>query len=271
MGTLIDLTGKQFGRLHVICRVGRDKHRHVMWKCRCDCGQICFVAGDNIKCGNTKSCGCLSKELSSRRGKKQKTHGMTNSRLYNIYNGVKERCYNKNCPSYKNYGGRGIIMCDEWLDKDNGFVNFRNWSIQNGYIDKLTIDRINNNGNYEPNNCRWVTRKEQQNNRRCNTLLTYKGETKSIAQWSEQLGVNHMTLRGRLARGWSVEKTLTTKPIIPNKICQYNSVTYNNETYKLTEWAKRVNIDYNVLRLRIQRGWDIEKALTTPVRKKNQK
>lgn len=270
MGALIDLIGRKFGRLTVVSCAGRDKYKHILWECRCCCGKTCFVTGDNLKCGNTRSCGCLSRELSAERAKKQKTHGMTNSRLYGIYNNMKQRCCDKNNRSYKRYGGRGITVCDEWLSNNNGFINFYNWAMENGYQDNLSIDRINNDGNYEPSNCRWVTMLEQANNRRDNRYITYNGETKNIAQWSEQLGVNHMTLRGRLARGWSVEKTLTTKPS-PKNTHQYNSITYNGKTYKLTEWAKRVNIDYNVLRLRLQRGWSIENTLTTPVRKKNQK
>lgn len=122
---------------------------------------------------------------------------------------MKERCNNPNNPAYKNYGGRGIRICDEWL-KD--YKVFKKWAIENGYTDDLTIDRIDNNGNYEPNNCRWVSNKVQANNRRSNVLITYKGKTQNIKQWALELGINYKTLHRRLTvYKWSIEKALTQK------------------------------------------------------------
>lgn len=171
MGKLQDLTGKRFNRLTVIKRT-ENKGKRVMWICKCDCGKICTVQGNNLKNGNTKSCGCYKKENSAKLLHK---HGKKNSRLYSIYHGMKKRCYNKNSHNYFNYGGRGIKICQDWLDD---FMNFYNWSIQNGYNDNLSIDRINNNGNYCPENCRWTSRTVQNINQR--TRKDNKTGTKGI-------------------------------------------------------------------------------------------
>ena len=132
--------------------------------------------------------------------------GRKNSRIYRIYYDMKSRCYNSNVPHYKNYGGRGIVICDEWL-KD--FEEFHNWAMSHGYRDNLTIDRIDVNGNYEPNNCRWVSIKEQANNTRANHLVTIDGITKNLTQWSEFYNINVKTVRDRLKRGWNVMEALT--------------------------------------------------------------
>lgn len=125
---------------------------------------------------------------------------------------MKSRCYNKNDKRYKDYGGRGIIVCDEWLDKENGFMNFYQWAMASGYKDNLTIDRIDNNGNYKPNNCRWATDKEQSRNRRSNHLIKYKNETHCIAEWAEKLNIKQTVLIQRIyTYKWSIEKALTTK------------------------------------------------------------
>ena len=116
-----------------------------------------------------------------------------------------ERCYCENHQQFKDYGGRGIIICDEWK---NDFNSFYEWALNNGYQDNLTIDRINNNGNYEPENCKWSTRKEQSNNQRTNRLLTYNNKTQTVSQWAEEVGLNKHTLQTRISRGWSVEDAL---------------------------------------------------------------
>ena len=145
-----DLTNKKFGRWTVLERVP-NKNGAVYWKCKCDCGVIKEVKSSNLKLGNSKSCGCLSRELSSER---MKIHGGRKTRLYEIWYNMRQRCYNSNIESYKNYGGRGIIVCDEWK---NDFVSFRNWALSNGYTESLTLDRIDVNKNYYPENCRWVS------------------------------------------------------------------------------------------------------------------
>lgn len=137
-----------------------------------------------------------------------------NKRLYDIYTTMKQRCYNKNHKKYKHYGGRGIKVCSEWLES---YSNFYEWAINNGYSDNLTLDRIDTNGNYEPNNCRWATQKEQQNNKRTNTNITYNGETHNLKQWAEIKGINYKALWKRLHDGWSVERALTTPQKARNK------------------------------------------------------
>ena len=147
----------------------------------------------------------LTKIKDKNNGKFIKKHGMKNTKIYRIWCSMKERCNNKNNKSYKNYGGRGIKVCDEWLEN---FISFYNWAIKNGYKEGLTIDRINNNGIYEPSNCRWITRKEQNRNYRKNHLLTYKGETLCLADMADKYGINRGTLLYRLKKGKTIEEAL---------------------------------------------------------------
>ena len=195
----IDLTNQKFGKLKVLYRLKYSKTAHTyLWLCQCDCGNIIEVSGNNLRSGHTKSCGCLKLE-------KQITHNLSKTRLYSIYNNMKARCYNPKNPYFYNYGGRGISICDEWL---NDFCSFYNWAVNNGYDSSLFIDRINNNGNYEPNNCRWVTPKENSNNKRNNKYILYKGETHTIAQWAEILEINAHTLRNRMYRNLTFEQAI---------------------------------------------------------------
>lgn len=166
MGKMIDITGKVFGRLTVIGPAPKpenSKSTHRFWLCQCICQNVVVVNGSKLRNGQTQSCGCLQKERASQAST---THGLSNSKLNKIYFAMKHRCYNPNSDSYKNYGARGIKICSEWLDKENGFINFYNWSMLHGYKEGLTIDRISNDGNYEPSNCRWETRTIQSFNQR---------------------------------------------------------------------------------------------------------
>ena len=206
MKKVIDLTEKKFGKLTVV-RQEYIKNRHLYWFCKCDCGNECVVKGDKIKSGHTKSCGCLKKEKLIERNTR---HRDTSTRLYAIWAGIISRCHNPNRQKAKrDYQDRGIIVCKEWHD----FQCFKKWSLANGYEESLTIDRIDNNRNYEPSNCRWATAKVQGNNKRNNRNITYKGETHTIAQWSEIIGIKYGTLYHRLLKfGWPLETALTTLP-----------------------------------------------------------
>ena len=160
MSKINDLTGKRFGRLTVIKYYGSNKNGKSLWLCKCKCGNNKIVLGNSLVTSLTKSCGCYNKEHSK---KIHSTHNMSYSKLYKVWQGMKTRCYNPKFIYYNNYGGRGIKICDEWL---NDFGKFYDWTINNGYKEGLTIDRINNDGNYEPSNCRWITRAEQNRNQR---------------------------------------------------------------------------------------------------------
>lgn len=200
MAKFIDLTGQRFGRLVVIERAANGKYGDAMWLCQCDCGNKKVVRGGDLRRGSAISCTCLQREESSKR---LKTHGMSRTRLYRIRRKIIDRCYNQKHPHYHRYGGRGITLCEEWL---NDFLSFYNWSMANGYADNLTIDRIDNDKGYSPENCRWATEKEQHNNTSQNHLITMNGKTQNVTQWCEELGVNRAYVYRRLKKGWSPEK-----------------------------------------------------------------
>lgn len=203
-----DYIGSKYGRLTIVSYDTKKGSSHYV-NCKCECGNTKSIRLSRLKSGETKSCGCIRKELFQVNRQGNIIHGQSDTRLHSIYRSMKARCYKEHHRSYSHYGGRGIKICDEWLDD---FMNFYNWAYDNGYDDTLTIDRIDNNGNYEPNNCRWITEAEQHNNTSRNINITYNGETKTLKQWSEIKGINYSTLVNRYKRGWSV-KDMLTKPV----------------------------------------------------------
>lgn len=203
------LVGKRFGRLTVIQEI-KEGRKIVFCLCLCDCGKIKKVRVASIKSGQTKSCGCLvvekAKEIQSRCFYK---HGLTKTRIHKIWTQIKQRCFNKKAPFYKNYGGRGICMYAEWK---NNFLLFYDWALKNGYQDNLTIDRIDVNGNYEPSNCRWITMLEQTKNTRKSVFIIYKGERKIASDWAKTIGVDRNILYRRKRMGWS-DKDIIETPV----------------------------------------------------------
>jgi len=198
--------GDKFNRLTAVKFDHRDKWRGQYWLFRCNCENEKVISSSRVITGRTKSCGCLQRETARDLGNKNKTHKSTGTKIYGIWQAMKARCNNQHTLAYKNYGGRGIKVCKRW-------EKFENFYKDMGEAPKgMSIDRIDNNGNYEPKNCRWATRVEQANNTRSNHLLTYKGKTQNIAQWAKEIGISYFTLKSRIILyKWSVEKALTTK------------------------------------------------------------
>lgn len=194
-----DMIGKRYGRLIVISQASNNKNKTIEFDCICDCGNKCKANKYRLLNGQKQSCGCLHKEQLTERNKntaKYKGESSTEyDRILRIYGAMKHRCYNKNDERYNDYGGRGIIICDEWL---NDYFKFKEWALNNGYKDNLSIDRVNVNGNYEPSNCRWCTQKEQMNNTRVNKMLEYKGRTQTLSEWCDELKLNYFRVKARL-------------------------------------------------------------------------
>jgi len=205
MGKYIDITGQRYGRLTVLRRNGSSPSKKALWECVCDCGNVVTVFSTNLRKGTTQSCGCYCRE-------RHTIHGEYKSRLYQIWHGMMQRCTSPNNKKYDDYGGRGISVCDEWHD----FAKFREWAMANGYDEsaeqwKCTLDRRDNDGNYCPENCRWVDMMEQGQNKRNNVVLTHRGESLTLSEWSRKLGIGYNTLHARIFRhGWSVDLALST-------------------------------------------------------------
>ena len=205
----IDLSGQRFERLLVIKQAERIKPKVTRWHCVCDCGKEVTVDTRHLRHNGTKSCGCLKSEVS---GNINKTHGLTDSKEYKIWCGMKRRCYNKNERSYKNYGARGITVCKEWID------SFENFLFDMGKCpDGFSIERKDVNGQYCKENCVWIPLVDQGANRTSNVLITFDGMTKTVSEWARFVGLKPFTLQARLSSGrWTIEKAITTKKLMPN-------------------------------------------------------
>lgn len=234
--------GMRFGSLVVI-----DADRKHYWKCKCDCGKEKVIYRSSLVLGKSKSCGCMA-------GKKNRTHGLTKTRTFGIWMHMKARCYRKTCSDYPNWGGRGISVCDRWR---NSFENFI--ADMGECPEGMSIDRIDNSGNYEPGNCRWANHFQQKRNTRANVLIEFNGQSKTAGEWSEIVGIHGKTISNRLRCGWSVEDALNVKPGIG--ICE-KLIYFNGERGSLKHHAKVSGIPYGTVFTRISRGWSIERALT---------
>ena len=206
----LNIIGEKYNKLLVIEEAEPIKNNRMV-KCLCDCGNTSVINVSNLRANRIISCGCHKRnQIISR----NTTHNQRHTKLYEVWKSIKQRCYNQNNASYHNYGARGITMCDEWL---NSFEKFYEWSYSNGYSTekqndekhKLTIDRIDVNGNYEPSNCRWVDRKTQSNNTRTTKLITINNETHCLADWLKILNVNGFTYYYRIKNGMTPEQALT--------------------------------------------------------------
>lgn len=224
IGKRRDITGERFGKLIAVERY--RENGKTRWLCKCDCGNEKKILLDSLIRGRSKSCGCYRKVVTSENRKK---HGKScGNRLYRIWIGMRNRCNNQNREYYKNYGGRGIKVCEEWRD----FGVFEKWSFENGYEDELTIDRIDVNGDYEPTNCRWVTRKTQANNTRVNITTKIDGIEKTLSEHAEYYNVNYPALVYRYSIGLRDKDLLKTKK---RKIM----IIIDGETMNLKEWSRR--------------------------------
>lgn len=251
-----DRSGVRYGRLLALRPAGRAG-TNLAWLCLCDCGKESVVSGGNLTRGKTKSCGCLNKE---RVRAANTTHGFSKERLFGIWKGILQRCTEPNFHHYRYYGGRGIVVCEDWMS----FQCFRDWSLSSGYSDDLAIDRIDNDGDYTPQNCRWVTTKEQARNTTRNTFITFQGKTLCLAEWAERLGISASAISKRIGRGWSVEKALTD-PLRGNN---ERLLTHEGSTRSIADWSRFLGINYQTLLHRLYRyGWTVERALSTPQRK----
>lgn len=245
-----DLAGQRFGRLVALGFVGRNKWNQALWLCQCDCGKHLTTLCDTLVRGRTQSCGCLRRDITIQRNFR---HGLCDKPEYITWNGMKCRCENPNEKGYENYGGRGIKICKRWR-----------YSFENFYTDmgpkpgpEYSIERINNDGDYEPGNCKWATRQEQNDNSRHNHMLEFQGKTLTMSQWANAISVSRGTLTNRLKTGWTIEEALTV-PVEKNPL----TLEFQGQRLTVLQWAKKTGVDVRTIRYRISRGWTIEEALT---------
>lgn len=199
--------GQRFGRLTVLGAIESSARCKIpRWLCKCDCGKQLVVKENMLLKGSTKSCGCYAREMLAK-GRKLRKKPNRNTRLYKTWMNIRQRCNNPKAENAKYYYSKGIAVCKEW---DDDFDSFYSWAINNGYKDGLTIDRIDNERGYSPDNCRWITSKKQCNNRTNNVIIQFNNEKHTLSEWSEILGIKYMTLYSRIERGWDIERAFTT-------------------------------------------------------------
>ncbi len=273
-----DLTGKRFNRWVVINFDHLKKGYNRFWKCKCDCGKEKIVSGYSLLYNNSKSCGCFNSEIASINGKKRKTHGMSESGVYESWYDMINRCQNPIRGAFIDYGGRGIKICKRW---SSSFENF--YKDMGERPTGKTLDRINNNLNYSCGkceeciknvwsfNCQWATKKEQMRNTRKNVNIEYKGQIKCISEWAEEYKIPYQLVWNRLFRRfWMIEEALTT-PIIKKgytlkPIERGTIIEFEGKRQNVTNWAKEIGINKQTLFNRLE-NWSLEEALTTPALK----
>ena len=260
--TRLDISGETYGFLKAVEYRGKTKHNQAVWlfKCIADgCGNEVELPAYTVKSGGTKSCGCMSDRLKS---KSKTTHGISASSVYGSYRGMLRRCSDQTHYMFHRYGGRGIKVCDRWL----GPLGAANFLADMGEkpSPKHTIERIDNDGPYSPENCRWATRAEQADNRSTTFHIAVDGVTLSQADWDRALGNGLNIIGDRVRRGWRPEDAVTT-PKAKHKI----GITHGGKTMSAHAWEIELGLGHGTIAYRVRRlGWSIEQALTTPSRKK---
>lgn len=222
MGSSLDISGQKFGRLLAVEYVGSRRNRR-RWRCVCDCGAEVVVYASSLKLGETKSCGCLrrdrSREWSKTLHKMNVKTGLSRSSTYQIWRSMKRRCSDQAHRDFHLYGGRGISVCERWLSFESFLADMGERPAA------MSIDRTDQNGHYEPGNCRWATPIEQQNNMRSNRLVDYNGQKHTVSQWSRITGIGRITLLTRLNAGWPVDRALTERP-------EHRTITFDGKSLR---------------------------------------
>lgn len=261
MSRFLDLTGQRFGRLVVIeCSSTVPETR---WLCRCDCGKTSVTSTGKLRSGWTKSCGCFKRDRSAEVNSVRMTkHGHSRTLEYRSWAGMIRRCTNPENKSYPNYGGRGITVCDRWRNSLETFLEDMGPAPSPSH----TIERVDNNGDYCPENCIWATRDVQANNKRNVPLIEHCGGWRTLSDLAQASGVQKGTLRARIQRsGWDVDQAMSTPVIQYRKIV----IAHNGETLTIREWSERTGLARWVIRSRLQKGWSAERTLTEPVHAEN--
>ena len=256
----IDLTGQRFGRWIVLSEAPR-KSGHRAWHCQCDCGTTRDVVQHVLRSGESQSCGCYNREMTSQSHYKHGHAVPPNcTHTYRIWQGMLGRCSNPNYPKWRNYGGKGITVCDRWRTFENFLADMGECP-----SDNHSIDRICSNGNYEPANTRWSDRYQQANNKTNNVVLEFQGRRLTMAEWAKELDISYNAIQFRLQRGWNIEDTLT---VSVRKVPDEKILTCNGESHNVKEWCKKFGMPYSTLQNRLKRGWSIEESLSIPIRDK---
>lgn len=251
------MIGQRFGRL-VVLHLDHQKsvtEKRSWWRCVCDCGNHKSISQKKLKTGHTKSCGCLLIEWTRSMGQSRRTHGeaINETPEYKTWSGMLQRCENPNAHHYARYGGRGIRVCRRWHRYEN-FIS----DVGRKPSSRHSLDRIDPNGNYEPRNTRWATPKQQARNRTDNRRIQFNGENLTLAEWAERLNTSLQTIRQRLVKGWSVQRTLTTP------VHRSRTLTVEGVTKTVREWADQIGLTDKALYQRLKQGWSPERAVRTP-------